>query len=56
MVRLLHIEWIKLWNNRSSRFLIISYFVLLTSIALIAAIKFDIGPIKLPLDDQRIFN
>ena len=56
MVRLLHIEWIKLWNNRSSRFLIISYFVLLTSIALIAAIKFDIGPIKFHLADQGIFN
>lgn len=56
MVRLLHIEFIKLWNNRSSRFLIISYFVLLTSIALIAAIKFDIGPIKFHLADQGIFN
>ena len=56
MIRLLHIEFIKLWNNRSSRFLIISYFVLLTSIALIAAIKFDIGPIKFHLADQGIFN
>ena len=56
MVRLLHIEFIKLWNNRSSRFLIISYFVLLTSIALIAAIKFDIGPVKFHLADQGIFN
>jgi ABC-type transport system involved in multi-copper enzyme maturation permease subunit len=56
MKRLLQIEHIKLWNNRASRFLIIAYFVLLTSIALIAAIKFDIGPIEFHLADQGIFN
>ncbi len=56
MIRLLQIEFIKLWNNRASKFLIISYFTLLTSIALVAAIKFDIGPIKFHLADQGIFN
>jgi ABC-type transport system involved in multi-copper enzyme maturation permease subunit len=56
MKRLLQIEYIKLWNNRSSRVLILSYFVLLTSIALIAAIKFDIGPIQFHLAEQGIFN
>ena len=56
MVRLLHIEFIKLWNSRASRFLIISYFVLLCFIALIAAIKFDIGPINFHLAEQGIFN
>ena len=56
MKRLLQIEYIKLWNNRSSKILIISYFVLLTSIALIAAIKFDIGPVKFHLAEQGIFN
>ena len=56
MRRLLEIEYIKLWNNRSSRVLIISYFLLLTSIALIAAIKFDIGPVKFHLAEQGIFN
>ena len=56
MVRLLQIEFIKLWNNRASRILITSYFVLLTSIALIAAIKFDIGPVQFHLADQGIFN
>ncbi|MCJ7466552.1 MAG: ABC transporter permease [Maribacter sp.] len=56
MKRLLQIEFIKLWNNRASKILIIAYFVLLTSIALIAAIKFDIGPIKFHLADQGIFN
>lgn len=56
MLRLLQIEFIKLWNSRASRILIISYFVLLTSIALIAAIKFDIGPVQFHLADQGIFN
>ncbi|MBT8206472.1 MAG: ABC transporter permease [Eudoraea sp.] len=56
MKRLLQIEFIKLWNNRASRFLILSYFILLTSIALIAAIKFDIGPVKFHLAEQGIFN
>lgn len=56
MLRLLHIEFIKLWNNRASKVLIISYFALLTSIALVAAIKFDIGPIQFHLADQGIFN
>lgn len=56
MIRLLQIEYIKLWNNRASKILIISYFVLLSSIALIAAVKFDIGPIKFHLAEQGIFN
>lgn len=56
MIRLLHIEFIKLWNNRASKVLILSYFALLTSIALVAAIKFDIGPIKFHLAEQGIFN
>ena len=56
MKRLLQIELIKLWNNRASKVLIFGYFILLTSIALIAAIKFDIGPIKFHLAEQGIFN
>lgn len=36
--------------------MIIAYFVLLTSIALIAAIKFDIGPVNFHLAEQGIFN
>ncbi len=55
MVRLLQIEFIKLWNNRASRVLIISYFVLLTSIALIASIKFPFGA-DVRLADVGIFN
>lgn len=56
MVRLLQIEFIKLWNNTASRLLIISYFIILTSIALFAAIKFDIGLIKFHLAEIGIFN
>lgn len=56
MLRLLNIEIHKLKYNRASRVLVFIYFVLLTSIALIAAIKFDIGPVKFHLADQGIFN
>ncbi|WP_117884038.1 ABC transporter permease [Aureibaculum luteum] len=56
MLRLLNIEFHKLKHNRASRVLTIIYFALLTSIALIAAIKFDIGVIKFHLADQGIFN
>lgn len=56
MLRLLQIELYKIRHNRAARFLIISYFLLLISLALIAAIKFDIGPIKFHLAEQGIFN
>ncbi len=56
MLRLLDIEFQKLKHNRASKVLITIYFVLLTSIALIAAIKFDIGPIKFHLAEAGIFN
>ncbi len=56
MFRLLDIELFKLKKSRASKWLIIIYFVLLLSIALIAAIKFDIGPIQFHLAEQGIFN
>ncbi|TVZ55465.1 ABC-type transport system involved in multi-copper enzyme maturation permease subunit [Lutibacter sp. Hel_I_33_5] len=56
MLRLLSIEFHKIKHNRASKVLSIIYFVLLTSIALIAAIKFDIGPVKFHLAEQGIFN
>ncbi len=56
MLRLLNIEFHKLKHSRASKVLSIIYFALLTSIALIAAIKFDIGPVKFHLADQGIFN
>ena len=56
MKRLIEIELIKLKNSKASKVLIAVYFLLLTSISLIAAIKFDIGPIKFHLAEQGIFN
>ncbi len=56
MLRLLNIEIHKLKHNKASKVLIVIYFALLTSIALIAAIKFDIGPVQFHLADQGIFN
>ncbi|PCI00303.1 MAG: ABC transporter permease [Flavobacteriaceae bacterium] len=56
MFRLLNIEIHKLKHSRASKVLIILYFALLTSISLIAAIKFDIGPIQFHLADMGIFN
>lgn len=56
MLRLLSIEIHKLKNSRASKVLILTYFALLTSIALIATIKFDIGPVKFHLAEQGIFN
>ena len=56
MLRLLQIEFIKLWNNNASKVLIISYFVLILCMALLAAIKFDIGPIQFHVAEQGIFN
>ena len=56
MKRLLLIELQKIWKNRASRILTITYFVLLTFLSLIASIKFDIGPFKFHLADEGIFN
>jgi len=56
MLRLLTIEFHKLKHNTASKVLSLIYFGLLTSIALIAAIKFDIGPIKFHLAEMGIFN
>ena len=56
MKRLLSIELQKLWKNTASKVLIISYFVLLSFIALIASIKFNIGGQEFRIADQGIFN
>jgi ABC-type transport system involved in multi-copper enzyme maturation permease subunit len=56
MLRLLTIEFHKLKYNKASKVLTIIYFGLLTSIALIASIKFEFGSFKLHLADAGIFN
>lgn len=56
MLRLLNIELHKLRYSRSAKILISTYFILITFIALIASIEFDLGPIHFRLADQGIFN
>ncbi len=56
MKRLLSIELQKIWMNKASRLLTLTYFILLSFIALIAVIKFDIGPFKFHLAEMGIFN
>lgn len=56
MKRLLYIELQKIWLSKSSRILTISYFFLLSFIALIASIKFNIGSFQLHIAEQGIFN
>lgn len=56
MKRLLSIEFQKLYKNNASKFLILSYFILLSFIALIASIKFEFGTFRLHIAEQGIFN
>lgn len=56
MLRLLDIELHKLKYSRSAKVLTVTYFVLITFIALIASIEFDLGQIHFRLADQGIFN
>jgi len=56
MKRLISIELQKIWKNKASRVLTLTYFILLTFIALIASIKFDIGDFKIHFAELGIFN
>ena len=56
MKRLLSIELQKIWLNKSSRILTLTYFILLSFIALIASIKLDFGIFKIHLAEIGIFN
>jgi ABC-type transport system involved in multi-copper enzyme maturation permease subunit len=56
MKRLLSIELQKIWLNKASRVLTLTYFILLSFIALIASINFNIGPIKFQVAEIGIFN
>ena len=56
MKRLLSIELQKIWKNKSSRILTLAYFVLLSFIALIASIKFDLGPFHVDPAEMGLFN
>ncbi len=56
MKRLLEIELYKIFTNKTSKLLVFVYFGLLLSTALIAMVKFDIGPFKFHLAKQGIFD
>ncbi len=55
MIRLLQIEFIKLFNSRVSKVLIIAYFGLLSCISLISVIRFPFGE-GILLAEMGIFN
>lgn len=56
MNRLISIELQKIWKNKASRVLTLTYFILLSFIALIASIKFNFGPVKIHVAEMGIFN
>ncbi|WP_348824493.1 ABC transporter permease [Flavobacterium aestuarii] len=56
MKRLLSIELQKIWLNKAGRILTLTYFILLSFIALIASINFNIGPIKFQIAEMGVFN
>lgn len=56
MKRLLSIEFQKIQKNRASKVLVITYFVLLSLITLIASLKFNIGNFEINIAEQGIFN
>lgn len=56
MLRLIDIEFHKLRYSRSAKILVLTYFILITFIALIASIEFNLGNIQFRVADQGIFN
>ncbi|WP_103070699.1 ABC transporter permease [Aquimarina sediminis] len=56
MLRLLNIEFQKLRYNKAAKVISITYFVLITFIALIASIEFNFAGVKFRIADQGIFN
>ncbi len=56
MLRLLSIEYFKIKHNRASKILILFYFGLLSSIALLSALKIGFGPLSFNLAEQGIFE
>lgn len=56
MKRLLDIEWQKISHNRASKILVLTYFILLSFIALLAAFKVTIFGIEFKIAEQGVFN
>ena len=55
-MRLLGIELYKIWHNKTSKVLMLGYFLLIFSIAILSTINVEFGPIKFNLAEQGIFN
>lgn len=56
MKRLFLIEFHKLKNNKSAKILSLIYFILFSTIALLASVRFNFGSVDFRLADQGIFN
>ena len=56
ILKLIEIEFYKIKNHKLSRILFLSYFILLSGIAMISAIKFKLGYFEIHLAEQGIFN
>jgi ABC-2 type transport system permease protein len=56
MIRLLSIEFRKMWHNKASRILTFAYFILLSFIALLSSVNFSFIGLNFHLADMGIFN
>lgn len=56
MKRLLSIELQKIWQNKASKILTITYFLTLGLVSLIGSIEFDLGPFKFEAAKSGLFN
>ena len=56
MIRLLQIEFQKIWLNSASKVLIFVYFALLTVIAMLTMVELDFGFVQINLSEQEIFS
>lgn len=56
MKRLLAIELQKIWQNKASKILTITYFITLGLVSLIASIEFELGPLKFEAAKSGLFN
>ncbi len=56
MLRLLNIEFQKLRHSKAAKIITITYFILITFVALIASIEFNFAGVKFRVADQGIFN
>lgn len=56
LLRLWHIEWIKVWQSRSNRIMLIGYFALLLLLSAMAMIKYNFGQFVFQPATQGAFD